>query len=211
MTKRQNESPDGRAVPGSTREEILDHAVQLFSRGGYDSTSVREIAEATGIQKASLYHHYPSKEAILVAIHDRYMEMVLERAEGRQAEESPAERIRGYIEDLMVLMRDYRPYVEVFLRERYALTGATWDRARERRDRYERYIREAVEEGMRRKIFRDDLDSDVIKYAILGACSWAYQWFEADGRLSAAEISEQFATLFLDSLMVEQARAAEPA
>lgn len=58
----------------STRERILDVALDLFIEKGYDRTSLREIAESLGVTKAALYYHFPSKEDILLALHMRLHE-----------------------------------------------------------------------------------------------------------------------------------------
>ena len=52
----------------NTKEKILDVSIDLFSKKGYDSVSLNEIAEGVGIRKSSIYSHYPSKEAILMDI-----------------------------------------------------------------------------------------------------------------------------------------------
>ena len=52
----------------NTKEKIFDVALDLFSKKGYDSVSLREIAEEVGIKKSSIYSHYSSKEAILMDI-----------------------------------------------------------------------------------------------------------------------------------------------
>jgi AcrR family transcriptional regulator len=53
----------------STRERILDVALDLFVAQGYDGTSLRQIAEQLGVTKAALYYHFESKEDILRALH----------------------------------------------------------------------------------------------------------------------------------------------
>jgi AcrR family transcriptional regulator len=58
----------------STRQRILDVALQLFVEQGYDGTSLREIAEKLGVTKAALYYHFESKEDILLALHMRLHE-----------------------------------------------------------------------------------------------------------------------------------------
>jgi len=55
----------------STRERILDVALDLFIEKGYDGTSLREIAERLGFTKAALYYHFASKDDILMALHLR--------------------------------------------------------------------------------------------------------------------------------------------
>lgn len=52
----------------NTKEKIFEEALDLFSKKGYDSVSLREIADNVGIKKSSIYSHYPSKEAILMDI-----------------------------------------------------------------------------------------------------------------------------------------------
>ena len=59
------------AVPRSTRERILDIALELFNAKGYDKTSLREIAERLGFSKAAVYYHFASKDDILLALHER--------------------------------------------------------------------------------------------------------------------------------------------
>jgi AcrR family transcriptional regulator len=49
----------------ATRQEAVRVALTLFTEQGYEATSLRQIAEALGINKASLYYHFPNKEAIL--------------------------------------------------------------------------------------------------------------------------------------------------
>jgi AcrR family transcriptional regulator len=52
----------------ATREEILDVALDLFARKGYDRTSVREIARLTGLSQAGLLHHFSSKEELFTEV-----------------------------------------------------------------------------------------------------------------------------------------------
>ena len=52
----------------NTKEKIFDVSLDLFSKKGYDSVSLREIADNVGIKKSSIYSHYESKEAILMDI-----------------------------------------------------------------------------------------------------------------------------------------------
>ncbi|PFG65499.1 TetR family transcriptional regulator [Propionibacteriaceae bacterium ES.041] len=53
-----------------TKAAIIDAAIRLMRRQGFEQTSLREIAEEVGITKASLYYHFPSKLALLEAILD---------------------------------------------------------------------------------------------------------------------------------------------
>ncbi|MGP0031555.1 MAG: TetR/AcrR family transcriptional regulator [Acidimicrobiales bacterium] len=67
---------DGDEPPeaASTKERILDVALDLFTAQGFDGTSLREIAERLGVTKAALYYHFASKDDILMALHLRLHE-----------------------------------------------------------------------------------------------------------------------------------------
>lgn len=57
--------------PEQTIERILDTAAQLFFQKGYDKTTLQDIIDATGLSKGAIYHHFASKEAILIDVVDR--------------------------------------------------------------------------------------------------------------------------------------------
>lgn len=86
----------------STRERILDVALELFARKGYAETSLREVAAELGITKAALYYHFESKQDILLALHNRVhgltdemLPLLPERAEDAEAWERVVEGLIG--------------------------------------------------------------------------------------------------------------------
>jgi AcrR family transcriptional regulator len=91
-----------------SNDRILKKALELFSDKGYDATSVREICEAAGITKPTLYHFYGSKEGVYQAI----VEGALERF---QADLTDALQGEGSLRDRLVRMA--RSYVEATRRE----------------------------------------------------------------------------------------------
>ncbi len=68
-----NESP----APQSSRQRIVTTARDLFVERGYASVSMQQIADATGLRKASLYHHFKSKEALFAEVMAAEMDRVL--------------------------------------------------------------------------------------------------------------------------------------
>src|SRR3982750_4364879 len=58
------------------RDEILDEATRLFAERGYEGTSMSDLAERVGLRKASLFHHFASKEVLYAAVLARLIEKV---------------------------------------------------------------------------------------------------------------------------------------
>ena len=84
------------------REAILAQAAHLFARGGYSGTSMNQIADATGLSKAALYHYFRDKYALLVEIaegHVTKLETLV--ADVRAMDLSPEARMRMLIERIM--------------------------------------------------------------------------------------------------------------
>jgi TetR/AcrR family transcriptional regulator len=81
--------------PTPSPERILQSALSLFSEKGYDATSVREICEASGITKPTLYHFYGSKEGVYRALVDGLLERVRRDVDRALAEgDSLRDRLR---------------------------------------------------------------------------------------------------------------------
>jgi len=73
-TPARDDQPGGGQAGASTRERILDVALDLFTDQGFDGTSMREIAERLHLSKPAIYYHFASKEEILMALHMRLHE-----------------------------------------------------------------------------------------------------------------------------------------
>jgi len=58
-----------------SQRAVLDAALYLFSHHGYRATTMREIAERAGVSTGNVYHHFPDKDAIFLALIDEYMEI----------------------------------------------------------------------------------------------------------------------------------------
>ncbi|WP_345714365.1 helix-turn-helix domain-containing protein, partial [Kineococcus glutinatus] len=74
--------PGGRSgTGGTTREDILDAAAELFTTRGFTRTSTRALGEAAGVRQATLYHHFRGKDEVLAELLDATVRPSLELAE----------------------------------------------------------------------------------------------------------------------------------
>jgi AcrR family transcriptional regulator len=107
-----------------TRDAIRAVALDLFSRHGYQKTSLREIAERLGITKAALYYHYQSKQALLLAIIEPLIwewKTVADKADTLTHTRANVERVLSELLD--VLLR-HRPIAGMFTRDAPAVLEA---------------------------------------------------------------------------------------
>ena len=102
-TAEQNEQ-----IRASSRERIVEHALELFAEHGYERTSVRMIADAAGISQGLLYNYFDGKQALLHAIFEESMADVRQSFALADAA-PPAERLEGLIRgSFEILKRNMR-------------------------------------------------------------------------------------------------------
>jgi AcrR family transcriptional regulator len=130
----------------STRERILDIALELFSEQGYDKTSLRDIAERLGTTKAALYYHFERKEDILLALHLRLHEIgrdVLVKLDELEGGQAYVEAWPQLMDELIDRVAQNRELVLLHLRNAHALEqiGSDERHQAENQDMLERFGR----------------------------------------------------------------------
>jgi AcrR family transcriptional regulator len=99
----------GYAKGRAKRSEILDQAMALFGEAGYRGTSLREIAARCGLSHPGLLHHFPTKQALLLAVLEHRDEVDARLVSGR----SGLDILRGLVE--LAALNATRPgIVELF-------------------------------------------------------------------------------------------------
>ena len=89
-----------------TVDTILEAAAQILARQGYAALTTNRIAERAGVSIGSLYQYFPNKEAVLVALFERYLESMFSAAEraARERQGAPLpEVLRAVIEELLAV------------------------------------------------------------------------------------------------------------
>ena len=190
-----------RSVAEQTRRGIVDSALKLFGRRGYDATSVQEITNLAGVTKGAFYHHFESKEALLRLIHDEYIDhqLALSRRVLEEASE-PDEQLRGLIMAILDSVAEFQPNVAVYFQERRALSGEQASEAKRKREELDRMFRDVISRGVASGAFLPSTDVRTATLGIVGMAASAYEWYQPDGPMSASAIGEQFANLALDGL-----------
>jgi AcrR family transcriptional regulator len=183
-----------------SREAIIHAATQLFNQNGYHATSMHDVARELGIKKPSLYHHFASKEAILLAILESGMDRLICEIEViSSSEQNCAAKLRAAIRSHAAAIASNPPAAAVFLREDRGLGPEYLTLYVTKRDQFEGFVRGIIQEGVNRGEFQTT-DVSIAAEALLGMVNWMTRWYRAEGRLSAEQIADLFADLFLRGL-----------
>lgn len=111
----------GEAGGSTTRQRILDIALDLFIRKGYAETSLREIAAELGFSKAALYYHFESKQDILLALHMRVHGLTDGVLPMLQAERDASDIWERLTDRLIGLALENRRLIELHIRNQEAV------------------------------------------------------------------------------------------
>ncbi|MET9967251.1 TetR/AcrR family transcriptional regulator [Streptomyces sp. NPDC006356] len=189
----------GLRMAGEQRKAlIMKVAAELFDTRGYQDTPMEAIAQQVGIRKASLYYYFPSKDALLVQLHQEMIDLIID-AQQRRLDEGglkPRELLLAIMTDLVSLMETHPGHLRVFFEHFRELPETVRDEVAGKRDRYLQMLVGVLERGVAEGEFRI-ADPRLTALAVLGMCNWTYQWFRPGGARDAAEV----ARYFYDTLM----------
>ena len=192
-----SDDPRRSANWNARRDVIIDTSARVFARNGYHATGIAELCEVNGFGKGAFYYYIGSKEELLAAIHDRVMDEVMLGADRTaEADGSPAAQLEKLGAELLDVIHRYPDHVWVFLHEFPALTAERAEQFRRRRQIYERRVEAIVQAGIDAGEFRD-VDPKLTALAWLGMHNYTYLWLKAGGRVSARDVAQPFADIFI--------------
>jgi AcrR family transcriptional regulator len=101
----------------SSREKILDVAESLFARRGYSGVGLQEVADAVGLGKSSLFHHFRSKAQLYCEVIGRVLARIHERLDPVvRAEGAPEARLERWVEALVDALAEHPTTSRLLLR-----------------------------------------------------------------------------------------------
>lgn len=189
------------------RRKIIEVAIKLMSENGYEGTSLQMISDKVGIKKASIFHHFEKKEAILVAIlketipsatHNLMLLVNNDRLNG-------CEKLKEFIRMHMAIIAEQGDVLKVYLTEFRHLSRDRkkkyLDTRRLYTDLVKRIVMEAQEENSDQF---EGVDPGIVANGILGMCNWAVIWYQKNGRMSLDEISAQMFQMTKFSCLIKK-------
>lgn len=163
---------------GGSRRLILDIAARLLRSNGYHQTTLREIAEAVGIRKASLYHHFGSKEEIVEAVVNDGVRFVQEAAVAAH----------------LAALYGHGDYTSASIRVFDFGASPAPESVRRARRAYEEVWRKLVAELQAAQAIAPGCSPEALRLFLLGAMNGSLGWYRPE-RFDVAALAREFAAL----------------
>ncbi|NHD15985.1 MULTISPECIES: TetR family transcriptional regulator [unclassified Actinopolyspora] len=202
----------------NTRERLLDAALTLFSNKGFAGTSVREIAERTGIRDSAIYSHFSGKQAIFDALLSEVGLLdlsVLGLAPEQLADEAPADAIGKLVDKIMTAFDRPRArrFASVLIREGMIGRAGKGRSLADAIAEVQRQLHEPMRSWMRQGLVRDDFSAEQLVWELLapvGNARFVYLHAQAgrEDRRLGHELVRQHVRFFVSCVLTDGATEA---
>lgn len=137
------------------QQEIADIAVPLFIEQGFNETSMRQIAQAVGVGKSTLYDYFASKDDIIVYMVQKHIALLIQRAENIIATEGDAaEHLRNVMQMQLAFSLENKAFYMRVMFEAQRLKVENQRRIQIHRYAYQDLIQSLIEVGIEQGSFR---------------------------------------------------------
>lgn len=188
------------------RADIIAAAAAVFRSKGYHASTLVDVSEAVGVDRASLYFYVASKEEIFEEIVTDLVEANVVAVELIMTSAEPApSKVRRLVTQVMTAYAESYPFLYVYLQENLANVPAErqeWAaKLRRLNRRYEKAVKAIVQQGIDDGSLREVGDLSVVAFGLMGMVSWTHRWFNPErSALSAQAIGDTFASMLLTGL-----------
>ncbi len=197
---------DGSADYRAKREELVRTAARLFRKKGYKATTLNDIAQEAGLDRATVYYYVGNKEEFFRESVKGILDSNTSEAERlvRSKTIEPREKLKRIVERLMASYEENYPHMYVYIQEemhQVAEQDTPWAHQMvEQTHRFEKAVLTMISQGIARGVFRDDLSVQLTANALFGMFNWTHRWHKPGGKLTAQEISDAFCKVFFEGI-----------
>jgi TetR/AcrR family transcriptional regulator, cholesterol catabolism regulator len=185
-----------------TREEMLAQAAEMFADRGYEVTTLGDLAEGIGIAKATLFHHFRTKEQILFELYARAMDIALERLVAvDHANADSATALLAMVREHTLVILQNRAVFTIFFDEEGGLEPEHLAKVRDQQREYINLISHRVTDLIADGRVASDVHPRIAVQTLLGAGSWTYRWVEPSRGQTNEEIADAIARFTVYGLL----------
>lgn len=185
---------------GSRKDVIVRKAATLFREKGYKAASMRDLAEAVGVEAASLYNHIKSKSELLhELVFNVANRFVLKIDEIESEQISSLKKMEKILRFHIVEMINHYEEVYVSDREWKHLSDPYLSNYQNQRRVYRKRLAAIIEEGIRNKEIKQ-IDAPTVVLIFLHAVSGIESWHRSTKKISAEELEQNMVAILIDGL-----------
>lgn len=188
-----------------THARLLDTASQLFASGGYTTTSIREVAIAMGIEKASLYYYINSKDdlcyQIILSAHEHMLASMRAALVGVEGAES---RLLLFIMAHVGALLEHKNWIAVATEQINFLEPRKRAQIVALRDEYEQMVRTLLTDAQAAGLVRIDIPARYLGFALLGMITHIYPWYQEEIDPQPQELAVLLADILLNGIRQRQ-------
>ena len=190
----------GRAAGYDDQRELIQaRAAALFAQSGYPATSMNQVAKASGLSKATLYHYYRDKYALLVAIAEGHVTQLRALVEAELAlGQGPEAQLRALIRRIVETYAGAQHAHRVLTEDVRFLTADDRERILDHQRVVVQGFAQAVA-GLRPELKAAQLTTPMTML-LFGMINWMFTWVQPDGELDYDSLAPMVADLFLGGL-----------
>ena len=178
-------------------EGLLSSAAREFARRGYDRTSMRDLARASGVSLAGVYYYVQSKEELLFLIQSRNFESVIAgMRDALRGVTAPVERLQRFIDNHLDYFATHMAEMKVLSREADALEGEFLQRVNDMKRQYTRALMDVLAD-IEKTHGPAHANRRVAAYSLFGMMNWIYTWYDPLGDVGVELLSQNICRLFL--------------
>ena len=184
----------------SRKEQIVNVAAKLFKQKGFVATSMRDLAAELGIEAASIYYHFKSKEELLEKIcFDMADKFITNAKEVNDIYFNAEEKLKMAIKLHVETITENQNQSSVFLSEWRNLSEPRLKLFRQLRQQYENQFTIILADGEKEDIF-DDVDKKFAVLSILSTINFINEWYKPEGKMNASEIADKLSHFIMGGL-----------
>jgi AcrR family transcriptional regulator len=184
----------------SRKVQIEGIATELFRKKGYAATSMRDLAQAVGMEAASIYSHIKNKEALLSSICFRLADAFMDAKKEMELQTMPAPLLlQKAIEAHVRVITNNLDASAVFLHEWRHLSPEPLAEFIALRKAYENYLIRIIQQGKEEGKFQFE-DEKIAVLSLLSGLNWIYDWYKPEGKLSPEQVAQNLSNLLLNGL-----------
>jgi AcrR family transcriptional regulator len=168
-----------------TRDKILDAAEALYMRKSFSETSLNDIVAESGLSKGALYNHFDSKEKLIVAVYDRFIERTLEQLKTMLGTEFTASQKLELIGEAAFVATADRPRAFQAMNIEFMVAASRMEALAPRMEaRYNETVgilKNTIQEGIDSAEFRDDVNAGEVAAILFAAADGMTFHFATSG------------------------------